>query len=115
MTQYSHVSISVKTFELVKLTYQVVRHFRKEYKYTLGTELQYFIWKVMDTIRRTNILPNCEKREGIQEISMLFDEFKIRFRLAYEIRLVNSKTFTVVQQRIEEVGKMIGGWQKWSK
>jgi len=35
-------------------------------------------------------------------------------RFAYEMRLVPANKFGVAQKQFEEIGKMVGGWQKWS-
>jgi len=59
-------------------------------------------------------LPDNQKRDGILKISYLFDKFKIRFRFAYEMNLMTNRKFGVAQQQIEEIGRMIGGWQKWA-
>jgi hypothetical protein len=64
---------------------------------------------------KANSLPDNQKIKSICEISRLFDKFKICFRFAYEMNLMTSRKFSVAQQQIEEIGKMIGGWQKWAK
>lgn len=115
MAQYSHLPIFIKTYEFIKSVYRIVGQFRKEYKYNLGAELQKIIWEVMDEIIKTNSLTDGEKGEGIEKISRLFDQFKIRFRLAYEIGLMTDKKFGSAQKEMEEIGKMIGGWRKWAR
>lgn len=115
MAQYLHLPIYIKTYEFIKFVYRVVQQFRKEYKYTLGAELQQIIWQILDEIIRTNSLPDSEKKEGIKKISQLFDKFKIRFRFAYEISLLTDKKFGIAQKEMEEIGRMIGGWIKWAK
>ena len=114
MAQYSHLPIYVKTYEFVKLVYRIVRQFRKEYKYTLGAELQRIVWQILDEIIKTNSLPDNQKGEGIEEISRLLDKFKIRLRFAYEIGLMTDKKFGTAQKEMEEIGKMIGGWSRWA-
>jgi hypothetical protein len=114
MAQFLHLPIYIKTYEFIKVIYRIVRQFRKEYKYTLGAELQQIIWQILDGIIRTNSLPDSRKKDGIEEISQLFDKFKIRLRFAYEIGLLTDKKFGIIQKEIEEIGRMIGGWQKWA-
>jgi 23S rRNA-intervening sequence protein len=114
MAQYSHLPIYVKTYESVKLVYRIVKQFRKEYKHTLGAELQKIIWQILDEIIMANSLPDTEKKKVIKKISQLFDKFKIRFRFAYEMGLVTSEKFGVAQKEMEEIGRMIGGWRKWA-
>lgn len=113
MARYSHLPIYIKTYEFIKLVYQIIKQFRKEYKFTLGADLQKIIWEVMDEIIRVNSLPNSRKKEEIEKISQMFDCFKIRFRFAYEIGLMTDRKFSVAQREIEEIGKMIGGWSRW--
>jgi len=114
MAQYSHLPIYIKTYEFIKYIYKIIQQFRKEYKYTLGAEIQYIIWQILDEVIKTNSLPDNQKRDGILKISYLFDKFKIRFRFAYEMNLMTNRKFGVAQKQIEEIGRMIGGWQKWA-
>lgn len=115
MAQYLHLPIYIKTYKFIKLVDIIVRQFRKEYKYTLGSELRQIMWQILDEIIIVNSLPDSQKKEGIERISQLFDKFKIRFRFAYEARLIPGAKFCGAQKEMEEIGKMIGGWQKWAK
>lgn len=113
MAQYSHLPIYIKTYEFIKYIYTIIGQFRKEYKHTLGNDLQKIIWLMLDEIIRTNSLPDNQKKEGLEKMSYLFDKFKIRFRFAYEIGLMTDKKFGVAQRQIEEIGRQLGGWQKY--
>ena len=115
MAQYSHLPIYIKTYEFIKYVYRIIQQFRKEYKYSLGAEIQKILWQILDEVIKTNSLPDSQKITGIREISYLFDKFKIRFRFAYELGLMTSAKFGVAQKEIEEIGKMIGGWSRWSE
>lgn len=115
MARYLHLPIYIKTYEFIKFVYRLVQQFRKEYKYTLGAELQQIIWRILDEIIITNSLPDSRKKENIEKISQLFDKFKIRLRFAFEIGLMTDKKFSIIQKELEEIGRMIGGWQKWAR
>jgi hypothetical protein len=80
----------------------------------LGAELQKLASEMLDEIVWTNSLADNHKEAGIVKISYLFDMFKIRFRLAYEIGLINGRRFAGEQDRMDEIGKMIVGWRKWA-
>ncbi len=114
MAQFSHLPLYIKTYDFVKLIYQISHQFPKEYKYGLGAEMQKIAWDILDEIVRVNSLPDLEKRQGINRISALFDRFKIRFRLAYELGFLPAKKFAFAQSEIQEIGRMIGGWIKWA-
>lgn len=115
MAQYSHLPIYIKTYEFIKYVYKIIQQFRKEYKYTLGEEIQQIAWQMLDEVIKTNSLPDGQKKDGIEKISYLFDKFKIRFRFAFEIGLMTNIKFGVAWRQIEEIGRMIGGWKKWAE
>lgn len=113
MSQFSHLPLYLKTYEFIKIFYKITHQFPKEYKYSLGAEAQKIMWEILDEIIRVNSLMNIDKKQGIEKISLLFDQFKIRFRLAYDLGIVPVKKFALAQGELEEIGKMIGGWKKW--
>jgi hypothetical protein len=115
MAQYLHLPIYIKTYKFIKSTDRIIRQFSKEYKYTLGSELKQIIWQILDEIIITNSLLDKDKRQGVEKISQLFDRFKIRFRFAYEAGIISKAKFGSSQEEMEEIGKMIGGWQKWTR
>ena len=115
MSQYQHLPLYAKTYEFIKQVYRTVGQFRKEYKFSLGAELVQLIWTVLDEIIRANDLPDNQKAIAIERIGQTFEKFKIRWRLAYEIRLMTDVKFSIAQKDLEEIGKMIGGWQNWAK
>ena len=67
MAQFSHLPVYIKTYEFIKTVYRIIRQFRKEYKYTLGAELQGIIWQVLDEIIKTNLLLDTMKNEGVMK------------------------------------------------
>lgn len=113
MAQYSHLPIYIKTYNFIKVISLITRQFKKEYKYTLGAELQQIVWQILDEIIIANSLPDKDKKKAMENISTLFDRFKIRLRFAFEIGLMTGSKFGLIQKDIEEIGKMIGGWQKY--
>ena len=85
MAQYSHLPIYIKTYEFIKLVYRLVQQFRKEYKYTLGTELQQIIWQILDEIIRTNSLPDNEKKKELKKSASFLINSKSAFVLPMKL------------------------------
>lgn len=115
MARFSHLPLYIKTYEFLKIIYRITKQFRKEFKYTLGAELQQLVWQILDTIIEANSQPDFKKEPYIRKISILFDKFKIRFRFAYEINLLTGKKFEFAQRELEEIGRMISGWLRWAE
>jgi hypothetical protein len=116
MAQSENLPLYLKFYQLIKYLYEGVRNFPKQYKYTLGENILDLGWKCLDLILETNALPNKEKYSKILELSVTFDNLKVRLRMTQEINLISKKQFVHIQTRyVKEIGEMIGGWLKWSQ
>ena len=111
----THLPLYTKTFEFIKHLYRIVKQFPKEYKFTIGEEIIKMIWQISDDIALANLLATDDRRKKLAQISLHFDLLKIRLRMAHEIGLINREKFSSVQIEAAEIGKMIGGWQKWAE
>ncbi len=116
MSNFKHLPLYIKLYQLIKFLYERVRNFPKQYKYTLGEDILKLSWRCLDLVLQANALPNEEKRSKILSLSIAFDKLKIRLRMAQEIKLISKKQFAHTQtDYLKETGEMIGGWLKWSK
>lgn len=112
MAKYSHLPIYRETWLLMKDIYGATEQFQKSYKYSLGEEIQARTWNLLDLIVEANSKEG--KEEILEELSLQFDKLKLRLRFAFEVDQIPEGRFTEIQKRIQEIGKMIGGWLDWS-
>ena len=64
----------------------------------------------MELIFNAVSLPGKEKGEVLQKASLKIDLLKILIRLTKEVRALDNKKYIQLQQELQEIGKMIGGW-----
>lgn len=115
MVEKSNLLIYHKLYQLVKELYKMVHNMEKEYKYSLGRDVLSICWVCLDLFLEANGSPNCEKHNKINVLILAFDKLKIRLRMCQELGLISIGQYSHVQERyIAEIGKMIGGWSKWS-
>ena len=57
-------------------------------------------------------LPKFKKNEIIRKASDKTDLLKYLIRLSYETRCLNLKRYALLEEKVIEIGKMIGGWMK---
>jgi hypothetical protein len=57
-------------------------------------------------------LPKYKKKEFIEKASNKIDFIKYLIRLAYETKSLNLKKYLILEEKILEIGRMIGGWLK---
>lgn len=105
MTDSSKLPLYFKLFQLIKLLYEVVRSFTKEYKYTFGKEILDLAWECLDLVLEANTASGQEKSFRILKLSVCFDKFKIRLRMATELKLISEKQFCHLQSYyLKEIG-----------
>ena len=48
----------------------------------------------------------------IQQASVKFNALKIFIRLAKDLKCLDNKKYITLEAQLQEIGKMLGGWQK---
>lgn len=103
-------------YGLVRYLYKIVQNMPREYKYSIGQDILELSWHCLDLTMDAAKNKKDTKTETIDELSREFDRLKLRLRMASEVGILNENCFAHLQKNyLAEAGKMIGGWQKWSK
>lgn len=110
MARYSHLPIFQKSYELLKWIYSSVLQFPKAEKYALGQKIKLAVMDFLDQIIRAN--GARKKLPHLEEASQLLEILRIHIRLAYDLSLINLKRYELLSGKINEIGRMLGGWRK---
>jgi len=101
-----------KICELYKLFHKCLILFSKQEKYTLGQKTENTVLDILEAILSAAYLPGYAKKEIIKKASDKNDLLKYLIRLAYETKSINDKHYLMLEVKIIEIGKMLGGWIK---
>ena len=102
----------LKTYSLYKIFYDYLALFPKKDKYSIGVKCEEYILTVLELLITASNASRDKKLIPIQQASVKFDTLKILLRLAKDIKALDDKKYIVLQQHIQEIGKMLGGWQR---
>ena len=108
----TEIPIIQKIRELYKLFYGYLALFPKKDKYALGNKCELYIIATLELLLAAGSAAKEEKREFIKQANVKFDALKIFLRLAQELRLLDNKKYLNLQTPIQEIGRMLGGWQR---
>ena len=111
MARYEHLPIYKRAFDLNLYFENIVRHFSRYHKYTLGTELRVnardvvqLIIKANNTVERINIL--IELRDKLEKLKLIL-------RLCKEVKAFNNfKSFHIAFNHVIDISKQNEGWIK---
>lgn len=99
-------------YELYKLYYSYAQGFPKKDKYTLGAKCELYIIETLELLLAASSVTKQDKKSFLQQANVKFDALKIFLRLAKEIKVIDNKKYLELQKHIQEIGKMLGGWQR---
>ena len=110
----SHVEISLvqKILDFYKICHSSVKLFAKQERYSLGQKIENSAFEILEFALQAAYLPKYKKMEIIRRASDKIDLLKYLLRLAYEIKSINFKRYILLEEKIIEIGKMLGGWMK---
>jgi hypothetical protein len=111
----NNIPLVGKFYELYRLSYLWLKNFPKKQRYTLGERIETAILDNLSEIFYLNNLPNSLKENHLLILSAKNEIVKIHFRLALDIGVLNFNKYANAQAILQETGKMIGGWIKFSR
>ena len=102
-----------KVYDLILWMYPLINKFPKKQRFVLGQQLENALLDILKSIIQANQERN--KLEILKQVSIDLDKFRILFRLAKDLRFMSIKQYQFGAEKINEVGKILGGWMKSSK
>lgn len=109
------IPIFKKTFELYKLFYSYRNTLSKQDRYTLWQRCENVILDVLDNILWASYLSKTEKLPVLEKTSLKLNFLRVFLRLCKEVKAIDNKKYILLQEIVDEIGRMLGGWIKSTK
>lgn len=88
------------------------RNFPKDLRYTLGSKIDNFFIEVIELISVASRINVKQKLPYLIKASIKLDTLKFFLQVAWGSKALDNKKYITISERLDEVGKMLGGWQK---
>jgi hypothetical protein len=86
--------------------------FPKQEKYTLGQKIENTILETLELVLMASYTTNNYKIEILRKANNKIDFLKYLIRLAHETNSIKIKSYVIIEEKILEIGKNIGGWRR---
>ena len=86
--------------------------FPKQEKFSLGNKIENIIIETLECTLSASYKLKYHKNEILTKASDRTDLLKVLIRLAYQTESLNNKNYILLEQKVVEIGKIIGGWIK---
>lgn len=84
----------------------------KKDKYTLGEKLGRTTLDLIELLIMASYANKEEKNIFLNKANAKLEILKILVRLAEEVKAISTKKYLLLQEKLQETGKMLGGWMR---
>jgi len=92
--------------------YQCLKTFPKRDQYMLGKRCEERILDFMELILFGVGAAKEKKLLVLEKASVKLDALKFLLRMARELKVLDNKKYLLLQEKMQIIGKMLGGWIK---
>ena len=109
------IPIFKKTYDLYKTFYGYRSVIPKQDRYTIWQRCESLILDILEGILFASQTAKNEKLPILEKTSMRLNFLRIFIRLMKETKVIDNKKYTALQELIDEIGRMLGGWIRSTK
>ncbi len=81
-------------------------------RYTIGQKVFELLLEIIANIMAAQYQHGARKKQTLVEISPKLNTIKILVRLTHSLDIIPQKQYISLEQELNEIGKMLGGWIK---
>ncbi|OGG48394.1 hypothetical protein A3G63_02540 [Candidatus Kaiserbacteria bacterium RIFCSPLOWO2_12_FULL_52_8] len=82
----------------------------KTHRYTLGGKIDELFVETIEAISSATFLAKTEKQPWVRLAIRKLDTLKVMLLVLWETKSLDTKKYVALSVPIEEIGKMLGGW-----
>lgn len=90
----------------------IVAHIPKSGRYTIGLRIENSFLDLLELSYIAYFSEKDDKQARVSECILGLDKLKFLISIAWEAKLVSGRHYEAIALKLDEVGKMLGGWRK---
>ena len=109
------IPIFKKSYDLYKDFYTLRLSVSKQDRYTLWQKCESLLVDVLEGILFASQQSKQEKLPTLEKTSVKLNFLRVCIRLMKDIRAIDTKKYVIIEAKLDEIGRMLGGWIKSTK
>lgn len=113
---HTHTSFDIpifqKIYDFYTLLYEYLKLFPKKNRYSLGQKIDTLTLTIFEQVIAAGMTSQDKKLATLERAIVSLDLLKILIRLAKDVRALDNKKYLQLEQALQEIGRMLGGWRK---
>lgn len=90
--------------------YDIYKNLAKTHRYTLGEKVDNLFIELIEAISIAGFLNKEEKQPWVRLAIRKLDTIKVMLLISWEAKSIDNKKYIALSEPLEEIGKMLGGW-----
>lgn len=82
----------------------------KDSRYTIGSKIDTLFLETTELVFIAGYMGRDEKAPYIQKAAARFDLLKFFLQILWEIRSIDNRKYVMLSEKLDEIGRMLGGW-----
>jgi hypothetical protein len=108
----SEIPIIERSAEVYKDLVQITSSLDKKHRYALGQNTEVTLLDFIELIISAKHAPKASKALYLIKSTAKLEILKIKCRVFLELGLTNETDLFKIQEKLAEIGRMLGGWLK---
>jgi hypothetical protein len=110
--QQLDIPIITKTYELYRALHELQKGIPKMERYSLWSCVEATALQMLEGFVQAGYLPLEQRAQKLTGLAAEVDMLRMFIRLAVDIKVLPLKKVVPLQERLDEIGRMLGGWIK---
>jgi len=92
--------------------YSCTKIFPKKDRFTLGQKCENATLEILELLFLANSKPDSKKPAVLAEADLKLKVLQTLVRICSDVRAIEKNTYISLEETLEEIGRMLGGWIK---
>jgi len=110
--QQLDIPIIHRTYELYRELHELQKTIPKMERFTLWVRCEDTTLKILEGLIRVGYIPQELRASQLVTVSTEVDLLKVFLRLSVDVKAITQKKSIPIQEKLDEIGRMLGGWLK---
>ena len=110
--QQLDIPIIHKTYELYKALHELEKTIPKMERFTVWQRSEVACLDILQGLLGLGYQTPGNRAESLTRIAPLVDMLRVFLRLSLDVKAINQKKYITLEQAVDEIGRMLGGWMK---
>ena len=94
------------------MLYTSIKLFPKKDQYTLGIRLETLTLEILELVLLSRMKTGLSKVLLLKKADLRLKILKLLVRASHEVRALPQSRYIILEEKLLEIGKMLGGWLK---